>query len=86
MADTAVALDTCVCPLCGGPNGCAMAARRNNLANDAGARGSTPEATACWCFSAIVSRDAMDAMPSLLRDRVCICTRCAEGIPAVQKP
>jgi len=62
VADSAGALpaqDTC--PLCGGPNGCGLAA------------GATP----CWCFTASIPAAALERVPDEARDRRCICAACA---------
>ena len=52
------------CPLCGGPNGCAPAAR-GRLDVD------------CWCRLAHVSRELLARVPEAERGRSCICMRCA---------
>lgn len=53
------------CPLCGGPNECALAA-------DAAS-------PACWCFTADISPQALAAVPPEDRGRACVCPRCAAG-------
>jgi len=52
------------CPLCGGPNTCAMAA---------GGDASAP----CWCRSAVFSEELLGQVPEGQRGQVCICARCA---------
>ncbi|MBC7699364.1 cysteine-rich CWC family protein [Aquabacterium sp.] len=52
------------CPLCGGPNACAMAA---------GGAADSP----CWCRSAVFSADVLAQLPEAQRGQVCICGRCA---------
>ena len=49
------------CPLCGGPNGCGLAAG----------------ADTCWCFSASILPEALERVPDEARDRTCICADCA---------
>jgi len=55
--------DPSICPLCGADNRCAVT------------RGKTIES--CWCASADISRDVIDAIPAALRNKACICPRCA---------
>ncbi|MBW8337880.1 cysteine-rich CWC family protein [Stutzerimonas stutzeri] len=51
------------CPLCGQPNQCAEC---------------DPAADQpCWCFTATISQDTLDGIPAALRNRACICPRCA---------
>ncbi|MEK0315203.1 cysteine-rich CWC family protein [Cohnella sp. 56] len=52
-----------VCPLCGGPNGCAIAEGR--------------AATSCWCMSVVICADVLARVPDALQGRVCICAACA---------
>jgi hypothetical protein len=49
------------CPVCGGPNGCGIAAG----------------ASTCWCFTASIPAEALDRIPDEARDRSCICAACA---------
>lgn len=58
------ALDPNRCPLCGQANQCTQ---------------SDPATTAlpCWCFSAPVSRAALERLPELARGKACLCPRCA---------
>jgi hypothetical protein len=56
-------VDASVCPVCGEPNQCAMAA--------------DPGASDCWCFTAQLSDQALAAVPEEARGLVCICPRCA---------
>ncbi|WP_198150799.1 cysteine-rich CWC family protein [Caldimonas taiwanensis] len=58
-------IDTSRCPLCGGPNGCAMAAP---------AQAPTP----CWCTRVRFRAETLARVPQPLRRRACICRRCAE--------
>jgi hypothetical protein len=64
------------CPLCGGPNGCAVAKSSNDDAP-------------CWCRDAIISEAAISRVPFELLGKACICVHCAskyEKSPAVNRP
>lgn len=52
------------CPLCGGPNGCAVA------------RAGTFDAP-CWCSEVRVSPAALAALPAAAKGRACLCRDCA---------
>jgi hypothetical protein len=53
-----------VCPLCGGPNGCAPAqAGRFDIA--------------CWCRDAHFSAELLARVPPAARGRACVCAACA---------
>ncbi|MGH6648655.1 cysteine-rich CWC family protein [Aquabacterium sp.] len=52
------------CPLCGGPNACAVSA------------GGSTDAP-CWCRSAVFSEELLARVPSAQRGLACICARCA---------
>jgi hypothetical protein len=60
MAETP---DPSRCPLCGAPNGCAMA------------RGD--DAAACWCMSAAIAPELLAQVPEAARDAACVCAACA---------
>lgn len=62
--DAQPAFDPQRCPLCGEPNGCAMAA--------GAAEGS------CWCASVTIPRAALECIPVAARGVACVCRRCAE--------
>lgn len=49
------------CPVCGGPNGCGLAAG----------------ASTCWCFTASIPAAALERVPEAARDRSCLCAACA---------
>lgn len=53
------------CPLCGGPNGCAIEAGLN--------------AESCWCMRRTISEDVLASVPTPLRGVSCICPGCAAG-------
>ncbi|WP_448254995.1 cysteine-rich CWC family protein [Ottowia oryzae] len=60
-------IDATRCPLCGGPNGCAMAPA-----------GADPQAAAaCWCMAASFPPALLEKVPAAARRRACICARCA---------
>lgn len=53
-----------VCPACGQSNQCA-------LANPISAT------RPCWCFSVQIDPQALERVPADLRNRACLCPRCA---------
>ncbi|WP_254638864.1 cysteine-rich CWC family protein [Cohnella sp. GbtcB17] len=53
------------CPLCGGPNGCAIEAGK--------------PAESCWCMLTTIGEDVLASVPPPLRGRACICPDCAAG-------
>ncbi|MFC3803737.1 cysteine-rich CWC family protein [Cohnella sp. GCM10012308] len=53
------------CPLCGGPNGCAIEEGR--------------PAESCWCMRRAIGKDVLASVPTSLRGRSCICPACAAG-------
>ncbi|TET97268.1 MAG: hypothetical protein E3J30_09440 [Anaerolineales bacterium] len=55
-------LDTARCPLCGGPNQCALAA--------------DPTATECWCDTLTIPRELLDQIPSDAVRKTCVCQKC----------
>jgi hypothetical protein len=65
-AAAAQPMATATCPLCGGPNGCAPAA-------------SGSFASPCWCTQAAIDPAALAAIPAALKNRACLCPRCAAG-------
>ncbi len=64
-ADTGV--DPARCPLCGGPNGCAMEAQRAT---------GQPQPP-CWCTRATFSAELIGRLPEAARGKACVCARCA---------
>lgn len=52
------------CPLCGFTNQCSLA---DPLTAD----------QACWCFSETIDPARLEALPAELRNRACLCPRCA---------
>jgi hypothetical protein len=57
------------CPLCGGPNDCAVA-RCGRFD------------TECWCRAAVVSPHSLALVQEAQRNPACLCRRCAEEPPA----
>ncbi len=63
------ALPYTVCPLCGGTNSCAPAqAGRLDIE--------------CWCTKTIISPGALARVPAELRNKACLCPRCASVLSA----
>lgn len=54
-----------LCPLCGGPNGCAPAQ-------------SGSFASPCWCQTQGIDAQARARVPPQLRGKACICARCGK--------
>ncbi|MFK8332499.1 cysteine-rich CWC family protein [Pseudomonas sp. BJa5] len=57
--------DTRRCPACGASNHCSLADPRT-------------AAQACWCYGVSIDPKVLDALPAELRDKACLCPRCAE--------
>jgi hypothetical protein len=53
-----------ICPLCGGPNGCAPAACGRFEVE-------------CWCSRTRIAADVLARIPAEQRLRACVCARCA---------
>lgn len=60
-----------VCPLCGGPNACAMAAGDRSVAD-------------CWCIRAKLQPDALARVPAEKQNRACVCQACGTGVAAAK--
>ena len=58
-------LNTAICPLCGEPNQCAVAA--------------DPNATACWCESVIFPEELLAKIPENAARKTCVCQKCLES-------
>lgn len=54
-----------ICPLCGQPNGCRLAAGE-------------PWKGACWCQRVDMPESLLDRVPEAKRGRACVCRRCVE--------
>ena len=52
------------CPACGASNQCGLADPRSAT-------------QPCWCFGVSIDPAVLDALPSELRDKACLCPRCA---------
>ncbi|MDP3136995.1 MAG: cysteine-rich CWC family protein [Burkholderiaceae bacterium] len=74
MSTPPPAHDTTLCPLCGGPNGCAQAAPRVEGA----------EAPPCWCMNVRINPQALARIPAAAQRRACICQAC--GTEASTEP
>jgi len=55
------------CPLCGQANSCSQVDPAR-------------AAQSCWYFSAAVDSQALAQLPDALKDRTCLCPRCAQGL------
>ena len=62
MSTTANAADRC--PACGSSNACSLADPRT-------------ADQACWCFSVSIDPALIQALPDELRNKACLCPRCA---------
>jgi len=68
--DTApAAVDPTRCPLCGGPNTCAMET----------ARATGQPQPPCWCTQVNFSAELLAQVPAPARHKACICKQCATG-------
>ena len=56
-------MDTTKCALCGGDNGCGVAAGK----------------TECWCFALPVPPALLERVPEALRNATCVCQQCVLG-------
>ncbi len=60
--------DPCRCPLCGGPNACAM---------------TLPEAERpagpCWCVGVTFTQELLARVPPQMQRKACICQNCAKA-------
>lgn len=52
------------CPLCGGPNQCALAA--------------DPAATQCWCDTVVFPAELLAKIPLEAVRKTCVCQKCLE--------
>lgn len=67
-------VDPARCPLCGGPNGCAMEAQR-----------ATGQAQpACWCTRVAFSESLLRRVPMQAQGRACVCAACAAAASDAQ--
>lgn len=64
MTLTTHTLDPNLCPACGHSNRCTLADPRTAT-------------RPCWCFSVSIEPARLDALPAELRDKACLCPRCA---------
>jgi len=67
------AVDPALCPLCGQPNACALAA----------SPGAVP--AECWCASRRFASALLARIPPESAGRACICSRCQRGAEEAQE-
>lgn len=60
-------LPNTICPLCGGSNQCAPATLGRFDVD-------------CWCRTTPISPQALARVPPELKDKACLCPRCAKGV------
>jgi hypothetical protein len=73
-ADAArMAASPSTCPLCGGPNGCAMNANAN-------------ADVACWCMQVDIDADSLQRANATGNTASCICAACAMGSRPDERP
>jgi hypothetical protein len=70
LALVASEIDPSKCPTCGEPNACGLSQGKSE----------------CWCFAALISQAALDAIPSEAKNLSCICARCAAAAADLTKP
>ncbi len=71
-SDQEPSIDPGRCPLCGGPNGCAMEAQRLT---------GQPQPP-CWCTRVEFSADLLARVPVHAKEKACICAACVAGAAA----
>ncbi|AVX88054.1 MULTISPECIES: cysteine-rich CWC family protein [unclassified Pseudomonas] len=54
-----------LCPACGARNDCSLADPRT-------------ADRACWCYGVSIDPAVLEALPAALRDKSCLCPRCAQ--------
>lgn len=64
-------LNTAVCPLCGKPNQCAMAA--------------DPNAAECWCEAVEFPRELLEQIPANAVRKTCVCRDCLDDFNRTRK-
>jgi len=58
------AVDPSICPLCGRPNDCGMAAGKSD----------------CWCRYVTIPHEVLDRIPPEKSGKACVCRACATGV------
>lgn len=53
------------CPACGALNQCGLADPRSATQG-------------CWCFEVVIDSAVIEALPAELRNKACLCPRCAQ--------
>ncbi|MCV4281305.1 cysteine-rich CWC family protein [Pseudomonas capsici] len=71
MNTTATKPAPSLCPVCGMNNSCTLADPRT-------------VDQACWCFSQSIDPGVLEALPAELRNRACLCPRCAGVADSLQ--
>jgi len=71
MTTASIAPDTC--PVCGQNNKCTLADPRT-------------ADQACWCFTETIDPALLAALPEELRNKACLCPRCAGLLEATELP
>ena len=66
---TTLTPDPDLCPVCGQPNSCAMAAQDTSSALE--------NAPPCWCTRVHFSAGLLQQVPEAAKNKACICQRCA---------
>lgn len=57
--------DVSLCPACGATNACSLADPRTAT-------------QPCWCYGVSIDPSVLAALPAALRDKACLCPRCAQ--------
>ncbi|MFJ4432063.1 cysteine-rich CWC family protein [Pseudomonas sp. NPDC089395] len=65
-------IDQQQCPACGALNQCALADPRSAT-------------QACWCYAVTIAPAVLQALPVELRDKACLCPRCAQVLDQLQQ-
>jgi hypothetical protein len=70
---TTVSTSPDTCPVCGQSNKCTLADPRT-------------ADQACWCFSETIDPAVLAALPEEVRNKACLCPRCAGLLESTQTP
>lgn len=62
-------MDQATCPVCGGPNDCAIVEGKDR----------------CWCFDAVIPPAVLARVPDEARGQRCVCPRCAQSAARAPK-
>ena len=58
-----VEVDPAICASCGEPNACGLSQGQ----------------TDCWCFSVKIEQEALERIPSEMKNLACLCAKCAKA-------